>query len=63
MVFELPVFEEYFVDVRLMQFRKVDKQNIKFIDFDSPEGEKIMLRYIKSLNPESKEFKRFIHYF
>ena len=63
MPFKLPLFEEYVVDVRLRQFRKVDKQDIEFIDFNSQKGKKIMSRYIQSLNSESKEFKRFIHYF
>jgi len=60
---KLPIFEGYYVDVRLKQFRKVSKENIHFIDFDSIGGEKILLRYIESLDNESKEFKEFIHYF
>jgi len=60
---KLPTFEGYTVDVRLRQFRKVNKENIQFINFDSVKGEKILLKYIETLNPESKEFKEFIHHF
>jgi len=60
---KLPVFEGYTVDVRLKQFRKVNNEKIQFIDFDSPNGEKILSRYIKSLDSRSKEFKELIHYF
>ena len=59
----LPIFEGYCVDVRLKEFRKVNNQQIDFISFQSKKGEKILNRYIKTLNPESKEFKVFIHYF
>ena len=60
---KLPIFEGYTVDIRLKQFRKINKENIQFIDFDSIEGEKILLKYIETLDQESKEFKEFIHYF
>lgn len=60
---KLPKFKQYFVDVRLRQFRQVTNLKIRFIDFDSVKGEKILNGYIKSLDPESQEFKRFIHYF
>ena len=60
---KLPTFEGYTVDVRLKQFRKVQKTEIKFTDFDSETGERILSRYIKSLNPQSREFKELIHQF
>ena len=63
MTFKLPLFERYVVDVRLKQFRKLYKHKIVFIDFDSPEGEKMLLRYVASLDPKRQEFKRFAHYF
>lgn len=59
----LPIFEGCTVDLRLKQFRKITKEGIIFIDFDSIEGEKILLRYIEKLDPKSKEFENFIHYF
>ena len=63
MALELPMFEGYTVDVRLKQFRKVGNHNIIFVDFDSLEGEKILIRYIKSLDKKRQEFKRFLNYF
>ncbi len=62
MTLRLPEFEGYFVDVRLRQFRKVHKQTVEFIDFDSEKGEKILLRYLKSLDSKSREFKKFLYY-
>ena len=63
MVQKLPKFGQYFVDVRLKQFRKVTNQYIEFIDFESIKGEKLLGEYIKTLDSESKEFKRLLHYF
>ncbi len=60
---QLPVFEGYYVDVRLKQFRRVSGHKIEFIGFDSEEGENILDRYIQSLDSESEEFKNFIHHF
>ena len=60
---KLPIFEGFTVDVRLKQFRKITKKDILFINFDSIEGEKILSRYIKTLDRKSKEFKELIHYF
>lgn len=60
MIVALPEFEGYTVDVKLKQFRKVDrsKPSIEFIYFDSEEGDKILGRFIESLDanmPEDKE--------
>ena len=63
MVKKLPKFGQYFVDVRLRQFRKVTNLQIEFIDFNSKKGEKILSNYLESLNKESKEFKQLIRYF
>jgi len=63
MTVRLPMFKGYTVDLKLKQFRKVDKQRIEFISFDSEKGERILDGYIKSLNLKSKEFKKLIHYF
>jgi len=60
---KLPIFEGYTVDVRLKQFRKVNNWRIDFINFYSEKGEKILNRYIESLNSESKEFKKLINNF
>ena len=39
----LPVFNGYTVDVRLKQFRKVNKDtSIEFIDFDSEKGKRLL---------------------
>lgn len=57
----LPIFKGYTVDVRLKQFRKVNKERIGFIDFDSAKGGTLFLEYLKRLNPKSKEFKELIH--
>jgi hypothetical protein len=44
---QLPQFKEYTVDFKLRQFRKVSHfpLAITFIDFDSPEGQKLMEEY------------------
>jgi hypothetical protein len=44
MIIELPTFKGYTVDARLRQFRKVDmtKPSIKFVEFDSPKGKKLL---------------------
>ena len=59
----LPLFNGYYVDVRLKQFRKVKDQRIIFMDFSSEGGERMLDRYIKSLNQRSREFKDLIHNF
>lgn len=44
MVIELPVFKEWTVDVKLKQFRKVDRQkpSIEFVNFDSDKGQELL---------------------
>jgi len=59
----LPTFEDYTIDIHLKQFRKVTKNKIRFINFDSVEGEKLLLRYIKKLDSNDKELKQFIRNF
>ena len=48
---KLPEFKGYTIDFRLGQFRKVDikNQTIEFIDFNSKEGEKLLIEYNKEL--------------
>lgn len=52
----LPVFEEYTVDERLREFRKVDyaKPSIEFVSFDSPEGRK-MLEKVRAREGRGKQ--------
>jgi len=57
----LPLFDGYYIDVRLKQFRRVKNQRIIFIDFSSDRGERMLESYIKSLNPRGKGFKNLIH--
>ena len=52
---KLPVFKGYTVDVRLKQFRKVNAQGIQFLDFDSPEGDRLLAQYIDSLDAGTPE--------
>ena len=62
-ILKLPTFQGYTVDTRLRQFRKIDRKNIRFIDFYSNEGEKLLLKYIESLDPRSDEFKELLKIF
>ncbi len=57
----LPLFDGYYIDVRLKQFRRVKNQRIIFIDFSSDNGERMLNKYIKSLNLRSTELKNLIH--
>ena len=57
---QLPIFEGYTVDIRLKQFRKINKKGIIFLDFNSEKGEKLLLKYIKTLDSESEEFKELV---
>jgi hypothetical protein len=52
----LPTFKTYTVDVRLRQFRKVDrnKPTIDFVDFDSEEGRKLLEEYRASLGQSER---------
>lgn len=56
MVIALPTFKGYTVDMRLRQFRKVDrsKPSIKFIEFDSSEGQELLSEYLSSLSNSKK---------
>ena len=57
--FELPAFNGWTIDARLRQFRKVvhgENPQIEFIDFDSEEGQELLLEmqeYFSSLFEES----------
>ena len=56
MITKLPEWKGYTVDVRLRQFRKVDKINheIEFVEFDDEQGDDILCDIIK--NCKDKEF-------
>ncbi len=50
----LPVFKSYTVDARLHQFRKFDFEKgiagTEFIDFDSEEGDNLLVELIRALD-------------
>jgi len=48
--FQLPTFNGYTIDARLRQFRKVEhgeNPQIEFIDFDSEQGQELLLEMQK----------------
>ena len=54
MVFILPTFKGYTVDIRLEQFRKIKKNGgLIFVDFTSQEGDELLAEFVKSLNKKS----------
>jgi len=56
MIRRLPTFKGYTIDVRLKQLRKAEiGEPLEFIDFDSEQGDAILLELIHSLDPEKKE--------
>lgn len=44
----LPIFKGYSVDIKLRQFRKINHNNIKFIDFSSDKGRQLLKELRKS---------------
>ena len=51
----MATFEGYTVDVRLREFRRVDRAEhgrIAFVPFDSPEGDALLADYLRSCSPE-----------
>lgn len=56
MTVHLPVFQGYTVDVRLKEFRKADPdQGLEFVSFESPKGEKLLERFIATLDIRNKK--------
>jgi hypothetical protein len=56
MIRQLPVFKGYTVDARLKQFRRVEYgKRLQFIEFDSPQGEKLLVKYIRTLDFNTQE--------
>ncbi len=39
---KLPVFNKYVVDFKLNQFRKIDKNKLKIIEFNSKKGQQLL---------------------
>jgi len=51
MTIKLPEFKGYTIDVKLKQFRKVSKnKGIEFIDFNILKGDKLLAKYIDTLD-------------
>lgn len=56
MIRTLPTFQGYTVDARLKEFRRLNREGIERIEFDSIEGDALLTAYIETLNVESLEF-------
>ncbi len=57
----LPTFKGYTIDIRLKQFRKIRQgAKIRFIDFDSPKGDKLLAKYVETLDIKTKIGKKTI---
>lgn len=55
MVYILPLFKGYTIDIRLKQFRKVGSGlKIDFIYFDSPEGDALLAEFVGSLDAKKE---------
>jgi hypothetical protein len=53
---QLPVFNEWTVDIRLKQFRKTDQhEDITFLDFASDEGHELLREFIDTLQTGDDE--------
>lgn len=48
MINQLPLFEGYTVDLRLQQFRKIEKGQLLFIDFKSKVGKVLLKKYLET---------------
>lgn len=52
----LPTFNGFTVDIRLKEFRKADPEwGFEFIPFDSPKGERLLDRFIESVDADTTE--------
>lgn len=49
---KLPIWKTWTIDLRLKQFRRVGRDGIEFVDFDSDDGKKLMIEYCE----EQKEY-------
>jgi hypothetical protein len=50
MIRKLPLFKGYTIDIKLGQFRKISKEDLVFIDFDSEEGEHLLHEWINLID-------------
>ncbi|MCA9407190.1 MAG: hypothetical protein KC733_00740 [Candidatus Omnitrophica bacterium] len=56
MIRQLPTFKGYTIDIRLKEFRKADPQwGFKFIPFDSPKGDRLLVGFIRTLDADTNE--------
>ncbi|HOY10119.1 MAG TPA: hypothetical protein PLB05_08590, partial [Candidatus Omnitrophota bacterium] len=56
MIRNLPTFKGYTVDVRLREFRKsIPHQELTFIPFDSPQGDELLVGFIRTIDADTKE--------
>ena len=59
----LPTFKGYSIDVRCRQFRKAhfckdgSPGRMEFIDFDSEEGDKLLVQLVKKIDKRTKLWK------
>ena len=57
----LPTFEGYTVDIRLKEFRKADpQQELEFIPFDSPQGDRLLEGFIETINADTNEGRKLL---
>ena len=56
MIRQLPTFKGYTIDARLKQLRMVDSDwGMEFIEFDSEEGDRLLVEYIASIDAGTRE--------
>jgi len=54
---ELPTFDGYTVDERLRQFRKVNDEEIEFVEYDSDKGQKLLRKMLQIQGYTIDEFE------
>jgi len=57
----LPVFRGYTVDIRLKEFRKVEKTGFIIIPFDSEKGDELLAEFIETLDINEKADKEVLN--
>ena len=62
MLKELPKFRDFFVDLRLKEFRSIEFGDLTFIKFSSKEGNYLLKEYIKELNKNSQEIQEILDF-
>ena len=56
----LPRFRDFFVDLRLKEFRSIKLGHLTFIKFDSEEGNFLLKEYVKEIEKDSKEYEEIL---